>query len=422
MKKNRRTYLVVSFSILMFNGMGQVTSIALDDCQELAMQNYPTVKSYELIKQSGEFSISNAKSGFLPAISINGQYTYQSDVTKLPIELPNIAIPEISKDQYKVYGEVSQVLYDGGATRNKKDAAIAQSAIEEESLTTELYNIRERVNEIYFGILLLDRQIEQNKLMKQDIKAGLEKIEAAYANGTVLKSNVDAVKAEIVKAGQREIELTAARRSYIKMLSMYVNKELDDKTELQVPPQISINDKIVRPELDLFDARMHGIEVQTSLISSKNLPRLNVFIQGGYGSPALNMLNPDADTWYLAGVRFSYPLNGFYTMKKEKLINEISKKNISFQKDAFIFNTHLQTERQKIEVAKMQDLIKTDEEIVEMRKSVKESSLVQLENGVITSSDYIREVIALDQAVQSRLLHEIQLLLAQYNHQLITGN
>lgn len=422
MKKNRRTYLVVSFSILMFNGMGQVTSIALDDCQELAMQNYPTVKSYELIKQSGEFSVSNAKSGFLPAISINGQYTYQSDVTKLPIELPNIAIPEISKDQYKVYGEVSQVLYDGGATRNKKDAAIAQSAIEEESLTTELYNIRERVNEIYFGILLLDRQIEQNKLMKQDIKAGLEKIEAAYANGTVLKSNVDAVKAEIVKAGQREIELTAARRSYMKMLSMYVNMELDDKTELQVPPQISINDKIVRPELDLFDARMHGIEVQTSLISSKNLPRLNVFIQGGYGSPALNMLNPDADTWYLAGVRFSYPLNGFYTMKKEKLINKISKKNISLQKDAFIFNTHLQTERQKIEVAKMQDLIKTDEEIVELRKSVKESSLVQLENGVITSSDYIREVIALDQAVQSRLLHEIQLLLAQYNHQLITGN
>ncbi len=421
MEKLRRTILpVILFSIVsIVNGQG--ISITLDECQKMAMENYPMVKGLDLINQSGEYSVTNAKTGFLPSLTLNGQYTYQSDVTKLPIELPNIKVPEIDQEQYKVYAELNQPLYDGGITRKKADAAKAQTKIEEESLTTELYKVKERVNEIYFGILLLDRQIEQTKLLKNDIKAGLDKIEAAYANGTVLKSNVDITKAESFKADQREIELISARKAYLKMLSIYINKELTEDIQLVLPESITVNNEIVRPELDLFEARMHGIDVQTSLINSRNLPRLNLFVQGGYGSPALNMLNPDADTWYIAGIRFSYPLSGFYTMKKEKLINEIAKKNILLQKDAFIFNTNLQTTREDVQIEKTNQLIQTDDEIVKLRESVKQSSLSQLENGVITSSDYIREVTAYDQAVQSKLLHEIQLLLSQYNRVLITG-
>lgn len=422
MKHIVRINLLIILILVVFDSKGQGDPISLNECHDLAIKNYPMVKGLELIKQSGEYSVNNARTGFFPMISLNGQYTYQSAVTEFPIELPNIPIPEINKDQYKIYAEVNQVLYDGGITRNKANAEKAKTDIEEKSLETDLYKVRERVNEIYFGILSIDRQIEQTKLLKQDIEAGLRKMEAAYANGTVLKSNIDAIRAESIKADQREIELRAARRAFLKMLSIFINKDLNEQTQLAIPAAVTVSNEIVRPELDLFEARMRGIDVQTSLIKSKNLPRLNLFVQGGYGSPGLNMLDPDADTWYIAGLRFSYPLNGFYTSKREKLINEISKKNISLQSETFIFNTNLQTARQLIEIEKIEELIKTDDEIVNLRDNVKQSSLSQLENGVITSADYIREVTAYDQAVQAKLLHEIQLLLAQYNYQLIMGN
>ncbi len=417
-----KTTALITFAFFTVTVFSQPDSLSLNECQELAQKNYPLYKSYDLIKQSGEYSVSNARTGYLPAISINGQYTTQSDVTSLPLELPNIQIPKIKKEQYKIYAEVNQAIYDGGNTKVKRMAAESQTMIEEESLNIDLYKIRERINEIYFGILLIDKQIAQTDLLKKDINAGLEKMEAAFKNGTVLKSNVDAVKAESIKTDQRLIDLKAARKAYISMLSIFLNKTLDYQTGLKIPATIKINDDITRPELDLFRARMHNIDIQTSMVSSKNLPRVNLFAQAGYGSPALNMLNPDADTWYLAGVRFTYPLNGFYTMKREKAINELSKRNIELQRDAFMFNTKLQTSRQQIEIEKISQLISSDNQIVELRESVKKASLAQLENGVITSSDYLREVIAADQAHQTKSMHEIQLLLAIYNHQLITGN
>jgi outer membrane protein TolC len=404
------------------NDSNNVIALTLNECQELAMRNYPLVKSLDLIKQSGEYSVSNAKSGFLPTLSINGQFTYQSDVTRLPIDLPNISIPEINKDQYKVYGELNQILFDGGINRNIVNASRAQATIEEKSLETELYKIKEQVNEIYFGILSLESQIKQVELLRKDIRAGLEKIEAAFANGTALKSDVDVIKAEELKIGQRTIELEAARKAYLQMLSVFINREFDERAQLEVPPQLIIKDQIIRPELDLYEARMRSLDVQLSSLKAKNLPRLNAFVQGGYGSPGLNMLDPDGDTWYIAGLRFAYPLNGLYTLKREKLINDIAKQNISMQRETFIFNTTLQTQRQLIEIEKFSDLLKTDDQLVELRESVKQASFAKLENGVITGSDYIRDIIAYDQAVQTKLLHEIQYLQAQYNHQLIIGN
>jgi len=399
----------------------QNTKLTLEQSYKLARENFPLIKSLDLIRQSGEYSVSNVKSGYLPSISINGQYTYQSDVTGLPIDLPNLTIPEIDNNQYKIYVEINQTLYDGGMINNQKKAQELLTRIEDQSTEVELYKIRERVNQLYFGILLFEGQIEQTRLMRNDIQAGLEKTEASFANGIVLKSSVDALKAELLKIDQRLVELNSGKIAYLNMLGIFINQPINEENELEVPQPIKINTEISRPELDLFSARLESTAIQSRAITAKNLPRLNFFFQGGYGSPALNMLEPDADTYYITGVRLAYPLTGFYNKHREKSMNVISKQQVEIQRETFLLNTKLQVTQQNAELEKIQQLIITDNEILALRESIRTASLAQLEHGVITSSDYLREVTAADNARQSKTIHEIQWLLTQYNHQLVTG-
>lgn len=421
MRKNFQ--LVMTLLMVLCNSMAyaQSSKLTLEQSYKLARENFPLIKSLDLIRQSGEYSVSNVKSGYLPAISINGQYTYQSDVTGLPISIPNLTIPEIDKNQYKFYVEINQTLYDGGMVNNQKKAQEIMTRIEDQSTEVELYKIRERINQLYFGILLFEGQIEQTRLMQNDIQSGLEKAEAAFANGIVLKSNVDALKAELLKIDQRLVELKSGRIAYLNLLGIFINQPVNEETELEVPQPIKINTEISRPELDLFGARMESTAIQSRAITTKNLPKLNFFFQGGYGSPALNMLEPDANTYYITGVRLAYPLTGFYNKHREKSMNAISKQQIEIQRETFLMNTKLQITQQNEELDKFQQLINTDNEIVSLRESIRTASLAQLENGIITSSDYLQDVTAADNARQSMTIHEIQWLLTQYNHQLITG-
>ena len=424
MKKTRRNYQLVIILIMVFcslTAFAQGNKLTLEQSHELARVNYPLIKSLDLIKQSGEYSVNNVKSGYLPSISINGQYTYQSDVTKLPITIPNMTIPEIDKNQYKVYVDITQTLYDGGVLNTQRKAQEIQQEIENQSTEVELYKLGDRINQLYFGVLLYNGQIEQTRLMRKDITAGLEKTEAAYANGIVLKSNVDALKAELLKIDQHLVELTSGRKAFLGMLSMFINLPLDEQTELEIPGDVEITKEINRPELNLFNTRIASTLVQSKAITARNLPKVNLFFQGGYGSPALNMLEPDADTYYITGVRLAYPLTGFYNKHREKSINAISRQQIELQRETFLFNTNLQVTQQNAELDKIQQLINTDNEIVSLRESIRTAALAQLENGVITSADYLREVTAADNARQAKVIHEIQRLMAQHNHQLITG-
>lgn len=400
----------------------QDTLLTLDRCYELARNNYPLIKTAELINKTGDFNVSNIKSGYFPSLTIFGQYTTQSDVTSLPVSIPNMSIPQIDKNQYKAYAEVSQVIYDGGMIRNQKSISEAQTNIEEQSLEVELYKVKERINQIYFGILLLDGQIKQVEILKKDILAGLQKSKSAYENGTILKSNVDALQAELLKTDQKLIELKSGRQAYLEMLGIFTDQKLLSATRLAVPDRLNIEGNIFRPELNLFTARTNLLSSQSKVLSSKNLPKLNLFVQGGYGSPALNMLDPDADTYYMAGIRLAWPLTGFYNLHRERLINTLASKNIESQKETFLFNTNLQMTQQRTELEKLTQLIQSDDEIVSLREEISKSSLLQLENGVITSADYLREVTAADNARQTKVLHELQYLMAQYNYRIITGN
>ncbi|HEY5748539.1 MAG TPA: TolC family protein [Chryseolinea sp.] len=413
---------LVMVALLLASLAGQAQSLTLDECYAMAEQNYPLIQQRELIVKSKEYSLNNAVKGYLPQLAINGQATYQSDVTRIPIDAPGFRPPLISKDQYKIYGEATQTLFDGGVIREQQANLEVNAKIDEQKLDVELYKLKDRVNQLFFGALMIGEQLKQNDLLIQDLQNGIAKTDAAVANGTALKSSLNVLKAELLKARQRAVELTATRVAYTDMLGMFINRPLGDSATLAKPAAPAVEQEIRRPEMQLYAYQDQSTEVQYKMLSARNRPRLSLFLQAGYGRPALNMLDNTFKGYYLGGIRLNWSLAGLYTNKGDRALIDLNKRNIDVQRSTFLFNTNMTLLQQNREAAKYQQLLASDDEIIALRVSVKNAASAQLENGVIDTNDYLREVNAQDQAQQSKILHEIQFLMAQYNQKTTTGN
>ncbi len=419
-------YLKTAVVLFMLTGFSPSWAqlLTLEECYQKARQNYPLIKQKELVAKSKEFSVVNIKSGLLPQVSINGQASYQSDVTKVPIDNPLFKVAPLSKDQYKVYAEVNQSIYDGGFV--KKNTALQETAslVEDQKIEIELYKIKERINQIYFGALLINEQLVQIELVKKDIEANVFKMESAIRNGTAFKTNADILQAELLKTEQRAVELKAARKSYLDMLAMFIHQPLNESTDLQKPQQLIIQNEpvISRPEVLLYNYQSQLYAAQQQVTNTRVVPRVSLFAQGGYGRPGLNMLLNKFDTYYIGGLRFSWNLGGYYNAHRDKQLLDMNLQSINQQKETFLFNTQLSLQQQNNEISKLGELIQIDEKLIELRTRIKNTAKSQLDNGVITANDYVRELNAEDQAKQNWSVHQIQLLMTQYTQQNTTGN
>ncbi|HQV85084.1 MAG: TolC family protein [Chitinophagaceae bacterium] len=396
--------------------------ITLTEAYELSQKNYPAVKQKDLVKQTAAISLENLQKGFLPQFSLSGQATYQSDVTKVPFSLPGLTIESPSKDQYKLVADVSQMIYDGGMTKEQKALQQLNATVEDQKVEVELYKLKERINQLYLSILYLDEQLKQVDLVKTDIQIGIKRVEAQVQNGVAFKSNLNMLKAELLKTEQRAIEVKSSKKGLLDALSLFIGRELAAQVQLEKPVSAGIvANEIARPELKLYSEQQKFIGQQEKLITAKNLPRASLFAQGGYGRPGLNMLLNEFDFFYIGGLRLNWSLGGLYTKKKEKEQVTINKKMVEVQKETFLLNTSSQLKQQQAEIDKLQQLLVSDNEIISLRKSVTEAAKAQLENGVITANDFLKEVNAEDQARQTLITHQVQLLQAQINYQTILG-
>jgi outer membrane protein TolC len=409
--------LFISYSL-----QAQHSQLTLEEAYDQAQKNYPLIKQKDLVRQTADINISNLQKGYLPQVSLSGQATYQSDVTKIDVPFPGFDFNPPSKDQYKAVADVNQVIYDGGIIKQQKQAARLNEEVEEQRVEVEMYKLKDRINQIYFGILYFDDQLRQVDLMKQDLQIGIKQVDAQVKNGVVLKSNLNVLKAEFLKADQRAIELKASRKGLLQTLGLFFNQPLDENTILAKPASPSFTDtNIARPELKLYNNQAKQLEQQTKLIQAKNLPRTSLFAQGGYGKPGLNLLKNDFAFYYIGGVRVNWPLGGLYTQKKEKELVKINQKIVDVQKETFLLNTNTQLSQQQSDIDKLNQLVQTDKAIIDLRQEVKDAARAQLQNGVITANDYLREVNAEDQARQTLITHELQLLQAQINYQTTLG-
>ncbi|MBI5372931.1 MAG: TolC family protein [Sphingobacteriales bacterium] len=404
-------------------GAQPLQELSLPEAYVLAQKNYPAVRQKDLVRQTAGISVENLQKGFLPQFSLNGQATYQSDVTSVPVSIPGFAIESPNKDQYKVVADVNQLIYDGGLTKEQKALQQLNASVENQKVEVELYKVRERINQLFLGILYLDEQLKQVELVKKDIETGIKKLEAQVQNGVAFKSNLNMLKAELLKAEQRAIETSSSRKGLVDALSLFVGQELNETVKLEQPvaPVAAADPAIDRPELKLYKEQEKLIGQQDKLITAKNLPKASLFAQAGYGRPGLNMLKNDFAFYSVGGLRFNWSLGGLYTKKREKEQVLVNQKMVEVQKETFLLNTNAQLKQQKAEMDKLQRLIGSDHEIISLRSTVTDAAKAQLENGVITANDYLKEVNAEDQARQTLITHRVQLLQAQINYQTLLG-
>jgi len=412
--------ILFNFLFLMCELSLNAQSLTIENCQEKAKANYPLVKQYGLIEQTARYNISNANKGNLPQLSLSAKATYQSAVTSIPAVLGQklgITLPSLAKDQYQAVLEASQIIWDGGVISSQNKITNAGTEVEKQKLEVDLFALKDRVNQLFFGILLLSEQLKQNDILKNDLLTNYDRLVAYKQNGIANQSDIDAIRVEQLNANQREVDLKSTRKTYCMMLTTLTGLDINDQSEFIKPfTDISILKDTTnhRPELNLFEAQNKLYESQKSLLSAGNLPKLGAFVQGGYGQPGLNMFTIGFSPFYIGGLRLSWNISGLYTQKNNITKLDLSKKTVDIQKETFLFNNRLVTKQQQAEIEKLRSTINNDNEIISLRQNIKKSTSAKLENGTATTSDLIRDINAENQALLLKSLHDIQLLLTVY--------
>lgn len=395
-------------------------AITLDECRRMATENYPMVKQYGLVEMSTDYSISNAKRNYLPRISISAQATYQSEVVEFSPEIQNmfstfgVNYAGIDKDQYRATIELQQNIWDGGISKAQRKKAEAEGTSSARSIETEIYSVNERIDQLYFGILILKARQEQNIKLRELLKSNCDKIEGMLRNGTATQSDYDAVRAEQLAAEQDYRRITASCKAYCNMLSLFTGKEITPDTEFILPEAIYDPDaENRRPELSLIDARISELDAEEFALKRASNPKIGAFAQGFYGNTGLNMFKDMMEhRWsanYIVGIKLQWDISQYYTRRNTKNKITLARQQLQNNKETFLFNSDIKKKEIEGEIDKMHEIMRKDDEIIKLRRAVREAAESKYRNGVIYISDLLREITLENNAEINGKLNRIEL-------------
>ena len=407
---------ILTIVLLGFMNMNLLSQITLQQCCSLARENYPLAKQYDLISLSEQYTLANIKSGNYPQLQLSGSVSYQSDATTLPFEIPNLDFHGQPKDQYRVMIELRQNIWDGGEKANNKRNARLVAEENKRKLDISMHELEDRVNNIFFGILLLDAQLNQNSLLEENLRSSLSCVGALRSNGIVGQSEVDAVKVEILGVRQKRAVLQSSRASYIDMLSLLTGKKMDEKDSF-VRPEMLVSAEEVdlqRPELLWYDARMRTVENEMQKLKTLYMPRFSLFAQGGYGNPGLNMLEDKFRPYYIVGARLNWNISSLYTLKNSRKLLSEKAKSINAERETFVVNNDFRKREKEGMMQALEKQLREDDEIIRLRGNIRKASEAKLSNGTISATDHIREINAESLAKQAKDIHEIEYLMRIY--------
>ena len=379
--------------------------LTLETCYRAARENYPLVRQFDLIERTKDFTVENATKSYFPQLSFSGKASYQSDVTKMPFSIPGVELG-LDKDQYQLVLELNQTIWDGGAVRNRKEEARAKSEVQKGQLEVNLYALDDRVNQLFFGMLLIDAQLAQNALLQAQLARNHGQVSACMQQGVANQADLDAVAVEQLNARQTESELRVNRKAYAEVLGLLTGRKGIDAEPLE---------ENRRPELSLYESQRRQLSVQEKGLTARYMPKLGVFAQGAYGDPGLNMLKGGFEPYYIAGLRLSWNISDLYTRKNDKRLLAASRDDIDVQEAVFRLNNRMEAAQHWRTVEKIDTLMKNDDELIRLRTNIRKSAEAKVANGTLTVTEMLRKVTAEDQAKQAKALHEIQRLQALYD-------
>jgi outer membrane protein TolC len=403
--------------------MGQEDTLSLSRCFEAVEINHPGAGQKRLIDQQTLLKLKNLKAQWYPNLDMNAQASYQSDIARIQVDLPFEAdFPVPPKDQYKVTLDVNQMIYDGGRIESGRQMEKTKEQVEKQSVAVDLYEIKDQVLEVYFSILLLDKQLA----VLQSTRAELEKkrltVASAVKHGTLLPSDLKSIRAELLKLKQEIEQVQLHVQSARRILEELTGLPVKSQATLELPDvDTAMKKGYKRPENTLFHLKGEHLQARQKMVQSQRMPKVSAFAQAGYGKPGLNMLGDEFDSFYLVGARLSWNIWDWNTNQRERRVLQAEQQRVAMQERSFNKGVNVQLSRIEAEISQFRKAAERDREIVELRREITESARSKLENGVITSSDYIAELNQLTRARITRERHKIALRKARVNYLFTQG-
>mgnify|MGYP002340674741 CR=1 FL=1 len=420
MNKNRILSVGAGLVLSVLTASAQLT---LEECHRLAAEHYPLVKRYQLIEQTAGYTLANISKGWLPQLSFDAQATLQSDVMTLPDALETMLagtgqnVKGLKKDQYRVGLNVNQVVYDGGSIKASRKSAMAESDVEVKKNEVELYQLRERVNNLFFGVLLTEEKIRLNENLQELLLDNCRKMEAMVKGGTAMLSDQDAIRAEYLNARQQHTELSSTKDCFLRMLEAFIGRRVSSGLE-KPKADAPLDDTPDRPELRWMDARTRLIDAKEKQLDASLRPRLSLFAQGYYGYPGYDMFGDMfSHDWTLngmVGLKLSWNLSGFYTHKNDRRRLSVKRAEVENAREVFLFNNRLQSIENHSTIRRYQLVMAEDEEIISLRSSVRKAAEEKLSHGVIDVNDLLQEINRENNARIALSTHEIEMLKSIY--------
>jgi outer membrane protein TolC len=419
----KRCFIAALF-LMHINAFGQQgDSLMLEYCLKQAELVYPLAKQAGIFPEISSLRLQNLAKSYYPQVNLNGQASYQSDVTEFPFNIPGSQMPEFYNDVYKVSLDINQLVYDGGYTLVQKRIEQKGLEIDQQNLATELYKVKERVEQLFFNILMLQQNKVLIRLAISDLESRIGKIESGVRNGLLPETNLISLKVERLRLEQQLMENESNRLSALKMLALYTGIVLNDSTACKIPePGMMVTDnQLARPELRLFDLQAVRFDEMKNIYKTRTMPKLYAFAQAGYGRPGMNMYNEDFDDYYMIGLKLNWNVWNWKQNNTDKTILDFQKSLVTNQKEVFEKNTSIQLEKEKADVEKFNGMVEKDLEIIKLKEANLKMFASQLENGIITSSDYINELNSLTQFRLNLESHRLQAIKAHYNYLFLIG-
>lgn len=391
----------------------------LDECIGWAYDNYPQIKEMSLIEMTKGIDLKNAAYAWLPHLNISGKATWQSEVVEMPMDIPGMDI-NIPHDQYGLTAEFTQQIWDGGTSRSQKELAEAGAEVKKTQLETNLWSIRSRVQNVFLGIILIDKQLELNRLLRESLERSSEEVKSRMEAGVALPSDLDQVSVNILSCLQQRASLDADRKSYVKILGLLTGRDMTD-VELAVP-QDAVNyvddgarDFETRPEMAFYAAQLKQNEYQRRQLNTLISPKLNLSLQGGYGRPGMNMLSGDFSGYFVAGLKLQWNIGALYTRGLDKRKVNADAQKIDLTRKSFILNSSVEAEQKNNAILKARDVLEKDSEIIALRQRIRASGENQYREGTIKMNDYLSMLDEEYKAKANESMHEVQLMMAVYD-------
>ncbi len=414
--------IISIIALMVFTTTFSQEQLSLTDCYSLAETNHPIAKKNALIPQQNQLNTDIINTKKYPKIDFSAQTSYQSDVIKLPVDNPDLLFELPNKDQYRTSLTLNQLIYAGGSIKAAIEDENAKSKTQQQIVYVELYQLKPKINQLYFSILLLQEKEDLLIAKQKQIQEKLSEVKAGIKYGSILPSSDSVLEAELLKLNQQLTEIESSRLNLIQSLEKYLGIEITKSTTFIYPERSeNLSGSLNRPELDLFNLQKDQIDYTSTILSKSRLPKVYGFAQGGYGNPGLNPLDNSFETFYVVGLKLDWNVFDWNKTKKQTKALAINKEFIDTEKEKFKLNTSIQLEQQSIEIKKYNDFIKSDQSIIDLHRQIVKTSDSQLKNGIITSSDYIEKLTDLYEAENNLKTHQIQLLLSQANYKTIQG-